>query len=619
LAIGEWQSEHVARVLTRSEPRRRVGGAPAATTLLAWAGVLVCIVAVSIVATSVPSGQAFGRGLVELLIVGAPIATGVYVLKTSAYTRFGVALICIGFFWSVTALTESSQSVLFTIGRMATWLILPCAVFLLFVFPSGRITNRFDRFVFGGFVGVGLILFFGTAPFVEAFPRKTLWSTCTTDCPPNALFLLDHQPAALTQVILVREWLIELLWLGLFWSLSRRWRRASRVQRGAIAPVFVAGALLGIFQIAHVTYRQLGGPTNTVVALSSAWTLSIAGLCATFPLALFWHRRLLGHALTALAPDLGASGSREGVRTALATAFRDPELDVRFRDAESGAWCDVHGQPRGWPETLPAGRTATPLGAEGRAPELLLIHDAALSEEQPLLDRVAGLVLAVQRQERLQSVLEQALEDLEKSRRRIAEAADHERIRIERDLHDGAQQRLVALRIRLGHVAERVQADSPASWAELGELESLAELALEELRALAHGVYPARLVNFGVAAALQGLASQSAVPIRVAASGTSRYAMELESAVYFTCVEAVQNAMKHAAGATAIWVELTETPETLQFEVRDDGPGIQPSARAGQGLQNMHDRLEALSGRLTITAEPGGGTCVAGSVPVAKT
>jgi signal transduction histidine kinase len=126
------------------------------------------------------------------------------------------------------------------------------------------------------------------------------------------------------------------------------------------------------------------------------------------------------------------------------------------------------------------------------------------------------------------------------------------------------------------------------------------------------------LVTFGIAAALQGLESQSTLPIRVAASGTSRYAMELESAIYFTCAEAVQNAMKHAAGATAIWVELTERPGTLQFEVRDDGQGFETHTRSGQGLQNMRDRIEALSGHLTITSEPGRGTRVVGSVPAAE-
>ena len=108
-----------------------------------------------------------------------------------------------------------------------------------------------------------MLLFYGTAPFVQAFPPKTLWSTCTTDCPANALFVLDTQPAFLTKVILVREWLVELLWLGLFYSMYRRWRAASPLQRRAMGPAFVAGTLLGVFHYAHITARQLGArPTR---------------------------------------------------------------------------------------------------------------------------------------------------------------------------------------------------------------------------------------------------------------------------------------------------------------------------------------------------------------------
>jgi signal transduction histidine kinase len=579
----------------------------------------VCVVAVWLVAASVPSDQAFGRGLVELLIVGTPIAAGLYVLRSGANRRFGRALILIGFAWSVTALTESSHSIPFTVGRMSTWLILPCTIFLLIAFPSGHITNGFDRVVFWGFVGVSAFLFVGTAPLVHAFPPKTLWATCTTNCPANAVFILHQQPGFLTQLILAREWLIELLWLGVFWSMFRRWRAASELQRRAMAPVFVAGALLGLFQIAHVSYRQLGGSTNTVVALSSAWTLCIVALCATFPLASFWHRRLLGDALTALGPALGKSDSPAEMRDALAVALHDPSLELLFREPDSDGWHDAHERPRSWPQPLPVGRAATRTGAVDRAGGLILVHDAALCDDQELLDGVAGVVLAVKRHEQLITDLEHAMSDLEKSRRRIAEAADHERARIERDLHDGAQQRLVALRIKLSLVAQRLQTDPGAARAEIDELGSQTDLAIDELRSLAHGVYPPLLADFGVAGALRELTLHNALPIRVAASGTSRYPMEVESAVYFTCVEAVQNAMKHATGATAVWIELTESRGTLHFEVRDDGKGMPPHARSGQGMRNMHDRLEALSGRLTITSQPGRGTRVVASLPLLVT
>jgi hypothetical protein len=208
-----------------------------------------------------------------------PISVGLYALRAPVNKSFGVAMLSIGFVWSLTALGESSHSVLYTIGRISTWLTVPCVVFLLLAFPRGRVAPGLDRAILAGVLGVLVLLFLGTAPFVQAFPPKTLWSTCTTDYPQNAIFVLEQQPAFMSKVILVREWLVEVLWLGLFYSMFRRWRVASPLQRTAMGPAFIAGRLLGLFHIAHHTSRQLGAPADTVIALSSAWTLCIVAVC----------------------------------------------------------------------------------------------------------------------------------------------------------------------------------------------------------------------------------------------------------------------------------------------------------------------------------------------------
>src|SRR3954462_4535992 len=207
---------------------------------------MVCVAAVALAAAGASSDQAFGRGLLELLIVGVPIAAGLYALRQPGNQSFGVALLGIGFLWSLTALTTSSASVPFTIGRLTTWLISPCVVWLLLAFPDGRIEKGLDRALLAGFFGVWLFLFFGTAPLVQAFPPKTLWSTCSTDCPTNAVFALDSQPAFLMKVIYIREWLGEALWIGLAVSMSRRWRAGSPLQRRAMGPAFLAGVALGV-------------------------------------------------------------------------------------------------------------------------------------------------------------------------------------------------------------------------------------------------------------------------------------------------------------------------------------------------------------------------------------
>ena len=208
------------------------------------------------------------------------------------------------------------------------------------------------------------------------------------------------------------------------------------------------------------------------------------------------------------------------------------------------------------------------------------------------------------------------MRELEGSRRRIAEAADLERARIERDLHDGAQQRLIGLRIRLGLAEDLVTADPGAGLEELHELGFEVERALEELRSLAHGVYPSLLTDRGLGDALRSVVAQAPVASHVVAVGVTRHPIEIESAVYFTCAEAIQNAVKHAGGSTGVWIRLGQTPTTLRFEVRDDGPGFELSDHEGRGLRNMQDRIEALGGDLAIDSEPGRGTTVAGTVPL---
>jgi signal transduction histidine kinase len=503
----------------------------------------------------------------------------------------------------------------YTIGRISTWLVFPGVVYVLLAFPDGRIAKGLDRVVFFGIVAVLAFLFLGTAPLVEAYPPKTLWSSCTTDCPPNALFVLDRQPAFLADLIFVREWLIELLWLGLFVSMFRRWRAASPLQQRAMGPVFAAGALLGASHLGHITYRQLGGPTDTVIALSSAWTVCIVAVCAAILVGLVRRRILLAGVLAKLDAALRAGASPKQVRDALATALSDSNIEPLFRDEASGAWHDASGRPVASLQP-PAGRAVATIGADDGSHAVALIHDEALRDDQELLDSVNGMVLAASRHERIVADLAHAMRELGESRHRIAEAADLERARLERDLHDGAQQRLVALRIELGLAEDKLQSDPAAGIQAVHELGIQAERALDELRSLAHGVYPSLLADRGLPDALMSLTAQSPMPIHVTADGVTRQPIEIESAIYFTCVEAVQNAMKHATTATAIWINVNQSPGSLRFEVRDDGRGFTPADETGRGLRNMHDRIEAIGGELNIDGEPGRGTRVMGSVDV---
>jgi signal transduction histidine kinase len=210
------------------------------------------------------------------------------------------------------------------------------------------------------------------------------------------------------------------------------------------------------------------------------------------------------------------------------------------------------------------------------------------------------------------------IEELRASRQRLVAAQDEERRKIERNIHDGAQQQLVALSVKLRLAQGLVAKDAVKAEAMLGDLQSETQGALEDLRDLARGIYPPLLADKGLAAALEAQARKAAVPTTVEADGIGRYHQEVESAVYFCTLEALNNIAKYAQ-ATSAHVTLTRHDGALTFDVADDGRGFDPTATGyGTGMQGMADRLDAIGGTLEVRSEPGSGTRVAGSVPAVE-
>ena len=236
--------------------------------------------------------------------------------------------------------------------------------------------------------------------------------------------------------------------------------------------------------------------------------------------------------------------------------------------------------------------------------------------EEKLLDDLgaqAGLVL---KNVGLKGELLARLADLRASRQRLVAAQDEERRRLERNLHDGAQQNLVALKVKLG-LAEAFAEKDPARARELvGQLKADADKALETLRDLARGIYPPLLADKGLAAALEAQARKATVPVEVSADDIGRYPQDMEAAVYFCALEALKNTQKYANASRAS-VTLTALNGDLRFEVEDDGGGFDAATiRPGRGLQNMKDRIEALGGAVDVDSTPGGGTRLRGRLPV---
>jgi signal transduction histidine kinase len=247
-----------------------------------------------------------------------------------------------------------------------------------------------------------------------------------------------------------------------------------------------------------------------------------------------------------------------------------------------------------------------------------------VAEDEAIAD-TCRLLAAILRNRALTVALEASLSDLQRtntelvaSRRRIVTAADAERRRFERDLHDGAQQHLLALAVTVG-LARQMVAEGDATGEVLGILDQLAgdvRQAVAELRALAQGIYPALLIDGGLVPALRAAAGRAAQPVSVRAEGIGRYPAELEAALYFCCLEALQNAAKHATGAP-VRIEVTATGDRLCVEVADDGPGFDPSVPSGGlGRTSMADRVGAHGGTVDWESAPGRGTRVRLEVPV---
>jgi PAS domain S-box-containing protein len=221
--------------------------------------------------------------------------------------------------------------------------------------------------------------------------------------------------------------------------------------------------------------------------------------------------------------------------------------------------------------------------------------------------RVIGVVQDITERVRL-------IEELRASRARIVEAGARERLRLERDLHDGAQNRLIAIQIKLGLAREQAGADPVVN--RLDEIIDDAQAAFEEVRALGHGIYPTELREVGLEAALRSLAEAVPIRVRVIAKGVGRHAPKLEEAVFYCVREAIQNATKHAGPRAQVTLALKSHDERVEFEVADDGPGFDPREQSsGFGLRSMHDRIAAVGGELELISAPGHGSCVRGVVP----
>ena len=560
------------------------------------------------------AGQSGLTALARALIVGAPIAIGLYAWSRRPSERFGLLLAAVGGAWAVTTLAESPDPVAYTMGRTAGWLAELLVVYLVLCFPTGRLEEPADRRLVRAMTSVVAVFYLPQLVLAETFSLPSPFTSCTENCPANALFAFDSEPAFVQSVMRpVGAVLVLCVMTAVVLRLHRRMHRSTRLTRRMLAPVVaVAMARAAALGVAIVG-RELD-PDAWPVQLA-AWLLALAvpAVAIAFLAGLLRWRLFAETALRRLAECLQALPDALTLRRAFAEAFGDPTVKIAFPESAPDRWMDPSGRPAELPRPG-SGRAVSEVHRHGTV-VAAIVHDEGLLERPELLEAGASMAAVVLENQRLAAEAEAAMRELQRSRARIAAGAEHERRRIERDLHDGAQQRLVALRIELELAEDIVRSDPERGAERLRELEREVDEALEELRALAHGVYPPLLADRGLHDALREVAMRSRIRVDVVTHGDlGRFSTEVEAAVYFCVLEALQNVHKHATTARRVVVTLDAgVGDELRFVVRDDGAGA-AVIDEGAGMTNMRDRLAAIGGDVVVASKPGIGTVVRGRV-----
>jgi signal transduction histidine kinase len=536
------------------------------------------------------------------LVVGwAYIGSGLIARRQRPENRLGTVMVFIGFAWFATFLADADASLPFTLGKALESVYLLGFVYLVLSFPTGRLRSKLDLGLL--VAGVVLVTVVEIVWLLFADSRSQICS----DCPHNA-FEVTRDDSVANGLLQGQRTIGVVLSVFTVALLVRRWRHASAPERHAGAPVLWAGS--GMF--AALAFSVANDILDHPLGEGPAWTRE--AVFASIPiavLAVLLQRRLARGAVARLVVELGEGATSLDLREALGRALGDPSLELAYWVPAGARYVDAGGSPVRLP-SRDGERAATVVEREGE-PIAALIHDPALAENRELVQSVCAAAGLTLENARLQAELRARLAELQASRARLVEATEGERRRIERDLHDGTQQRLVSIAMTLGLAESKLAADRPAVEPVLREAREALTVALAELRELTQGIRPAILVERGLAAALDDLSRRAALPVRLDVSVSGRLPEQVEGAAYFVASEALTNAAKHSHASE---VQLTASLEEglLVLDVSDDGIGGAATG-GGTGLRGLADRVEALGGRLTASSPPGRGTTIRAEIP----
>ncbi len=584
---------------------RLTTAAPRSVLVLGFAGAAASVLSGWLVWESRLVEDPHELALVKTLLVAAYVGVGVYTLGRRGASRLGALIAGLGFLYAVTSLTAVDESGPYTVGRIALAGVVVYFAYLFASFPRSRPQSAVERRFVAGSVALTAVPWAALLVFANELPHGGPLSDCTADCPGNALQLVQTSDGVTHALGLAATSATTLLVVGATALLVHKAASEPLVRRRALTPLVYASIVVAVTFGAYSLISEAASPPGIGFRI----TLALGALAV--PLALLFGQargRLIATSamwreMSRIAPQ---NVTPAWLQELLRDTLGDPSFELAFWSDERNAFVDAEDEIYDLPAPT-ASRGVTLISRRG-LPSLALVHDIALNED---LEIVQGLGMTAA------TLLENAtlVGELQASRARIVESVEQERHRLERDLHDGAQQRLTTIQLKLAVASE--EADQPALRDELEALAVETAAAASELRAVAHGIYPPLLHDAGVAPALRAVATRAPIRVRMVDRGMGRATAGVELAVYYCALEALQNAAKHAGSDVQAVVTLARSPGELVFEVRDDGPGFEPGRHGeGIGLLSMRDRIGAVGGRLEVRSAPGAGTSIRGTVPV---
>ncbi len=518
------------------------------------------------------------------------VGTGVMVWQLpGGRGRTGLLLAVVGDVWLVYGLKRSNSDLVYSLAVSTENLWLPVVVQVVLGYPSGRLRTRLDR----GLVAWTYIV--AAVSQIGNVATGRVKDACSAKCPR---FLFDAVPGWDTTWHPVDLALKLATAAVLIAVLTWRLVRTPNPARRAALPVVVGSLSLGGWFVAN----QFGWRTD--------WLMDVAPM--VLPIAILLARRVQGsdeRAVGTWAVGLDPSGPGQDLQLQLRQILHDPSL-VLLKPA-LGGWTNLAGEP-----ITPARdihHTLSVLGANP-APVGALLHHPSLLEHPRLLEAVLSVTTLCLTNESLSRELAGRIAEVEEARRRIIVAADEARGQVERNLHDGAQQRLLAASLTLQRTMHQMDASATASREELSTVQTQIAEAIAELRALSRGMRPPLLAEAGLGPAVRAVVQRCPVPCSITVDVPTRMPTELEATAYYVAAEAVANAIKHSQAAS-IRVLLEVRDDDLLVEIRDDGHGG-ATRGGGSGLIGLADRVQAVRGVLTVTSAPDQGTTVSARLPI---